>query len=71
MMGASGTGDPATGGWWSPLWLKGKAVSPELLEPLGTQRNAETVVSKWKAVAAGIVGRSRLYLPTVEQEPGD
>ncbi len=32
----------------------GKAVAPETLEPLGTKLENQTVVSKWKAVAAGV-----------------
>jgi len=36
------------------LSVGGKAVAPEKLEPLGTKRENQTVVSKWKATAAGI-----------------
>ncbi len=40
------------GGVW--LAVDGKAVAPEKLEPLGTKLDGRTVISKWKAIAAGV-----------------
>lgn len=36
------------------LWANGEAVVPDSLEPLGTMLKNQSVVSRWKATAAGV-----------------